>query len=72
MVAKVEAVLEHRRALVATRTLVLHHVADQIAELPTEIRDQLNPKGKIESRLRLLETIARVSVSRKLERPGRV
>ena len=49
--------LEHRRALVAARTLGLHHVGDQIAKLPTEIRDQLNSKGKIESRLRRLEGI---------------
>ena len=57
LIAKIEAVLEHRRALVATRTLLLHHVADQIAKLPIEIRDQLNAQGKIESRLRRLETI---------------
>ena len=41
LVAKIEAVLEHRRMLVAVRTLALHHVADQIAKLPIEIRDQL-------------------------------
>jgi len=63
LVAKIEAVLEHRRALVATRTLLLHHVADQIAKLPTEIRDQLDAKGKIESRLRRLETIDPTVVS---------
>lgn len=57
LVAKIEAVLEHRRALVATRTLLLHHVADQIAKLPISIRDQLNLKGKTESRLRRLETV---------------
>ena len=38
--AKIEAVLEHRRALVAARTLGLHHVGDQIAKLPTEKRNQ--------------------------------
>ena len=54
-VAKIEAVLEHRRMLVAIRTLALHHVQDQIAKLPTEIRDQLCATGKIESRLRRLE-----------------
>ena len=53
LVAKIEAVLEHRRALVAARTLGLHHVGDPIAKLPTEIRDQLTTSGKIESRLRL-------------------
>ena len=63
LVAKIEAVLEHRRALVATRTLMLHHVADQIAKLPTDIRDQLDSKGKIESRLRRLATIDTTSVS---------
>ena len=57
LVAKIEAVLEHRRALVAARTLGLHHVGDQIAKLPTEIRDQLTSDGKIESRLRRLEHI---------------
>ena len=57
LVAKIEAVLEHRRALVAARTLGLHHVGDQIAKLPTEIRDQLTSTGKIESRLRRLEGI---------------
>ena len=49
--------LEHRRALVAVRTLGLHHVGDQIAKLPTEIRDQLSTHSKIESRLRRLEHI---------------
>ena len=49
--------LEHRRALVAARTLMLHHVADQIAKLPTEIQDQLNTDGKIKSWLRRLEQI---------------
>ena len=57
LVAKIEAVLEHRRALVAARTLGLHHVADQISKLPTEIRDQLTTSGKIESRLRRLADI---------------
>ena len=56
-VAEIEAVLEHRRALVAARTLGLHHVADQISKLPTEIRDQLTTNGKIEARLRRLEHI---------------
>ncbi len=55
LVAEIEAVLEHRRALAAARTLGLHHVADQISKLPTEIRDQLTSHGKIESRLRRLE-----------------
>ena len=49
-VAEIEAVLEHRRTLVAARTLMLHHVGDQIAELPTEVRDQLTTTGKIEAR----------------------
>ena len=57
LVARIEAVLEHRRALVAARTLMLHHVGDQISKLPTEIRDQLTTDGKIESRLRRLEAI---------------
>lgn len=57
LVAKIKAVLEHRHALVAARTLLLHHAGDQIAKLPAEIRDQLTPTGKIESRLRRLETI---------------
>ncbi len=57
LVAEIEAVLEHRRALVETRTLMLHYAADQLSKLPTEIRDQLSSHGKIESRLRRLETI---------------
>ncbi len=56
-VAEIEAVLEHRKSLVATRTLMLHHVGDQITKLPTQIRDQLTNTGKIESRLRRLEHI---------------
>jgi transposase len=57
LVAKIEAVLEHRRMLVTVRTLVLHHVQDQITKLPVEIRDQLTTTGKIEGRLRRLEQI---------------
>lgn len=57
VVAEIEAVLEHRRALVAARTLMLHHIADQITKLPTQIRDQLTAKGKVEARLRRLEDI---------------
>ncbi|MCY4516340.1 MAG: transposase [Acidimicrobiaceae bacterium] len=56
-VAEIEAVLEHRRTLVAARTLMLHHVGDQISKLPTEVRDQLTTTGKIESRLRRLEGV---------------
>ena len=63
LVAKIEAVLEHRRAVVAARTLLLHHVGDQIAKLPTEIRDQLQPTGKIESRLRRLAKIDQTETS---------
>ena len=63
LVAKIEAVLEHRRMLVEVRTLVLHHVQDQISKLPTEIRDQLSATGKIESRLRRLEPIDTTTVS---------
>lgn len=57
LVAKIEAVLEHRKALVANRTLMLHHVGDQIAKLPTALRDQLTATGKIEGRLRRLESV---------------
>lgn len=57
LVAKIEAVLEHRRALVETRTLMLHFAQDQITKLPTQIRDQLTTNGKTESRLRRLEHI---------------
>jgi transposase len=63
LVAKIEAVLEHRRALVEARTLMLHYAQDQLAKLPTEIRDQLPTTGKIESRLRKLETIDTTVVS---------
>ena len=52
LVAETEAVLEHRRALISARTLMLHHAADQIAKLPTEVRDQLSADGEIEGRLR--------------------
>ncbi|MGZ5384638.1 MAG: transposase [Acidimicrobiia bacterium] len=55
--------LEHRRALVETRTLMLHFAADQISKLPAEIRHQLPTTGKIESRLRKLETIDTSCVS---------
>ena len=51
LVAKIEAVLEHRRMLVHVRTLGLHHIADQLAKLPTEIRDRLGTHGKIDARL---------------------
>jgi transposase len=58
LVAKIEAVLEHRRALVAARTLMLHYVADQISKLPTEVREQLTSHGgKIEAQLRRLAEI---------------
>jgi transposase len=57
LVAKIEAVLEHRRALVEARTLMLHYAQDQLTKLPSEIRDQLPTTGKIESRLRKLATV---------------
>jgi len=56
-VAKIEAVLEHRRSLVATRTLMLHHVGDQLAKLPSEVRDELGTTGKLEQRLRRVASI---------------
>ena len=70
LVAKTEAVLEHLRALVAARTLLWHHVGDQIAKLPAEIGDQLNSKGKIEGRVRRLEGIAPTSTRRPPARTG--
>ncbi len=57
LAAKIEAVLEQGRALVETRTLMLHYVADQTTNFPMAIGDQLSSHGKIESRLRRLETI---------------
>ncbi len=63
LVAKIEAVLEHRRMLVDVRTLVLHHAQDQINKLPIEIRDQLTSNGKIEGRLRRLAQIDLAVVS---------
>jgi transposase len=51
LVAKIEAVLEHRRALVEIRTLALHYMQDELAKLPADIRDRLGSHGKIESRL---------------------
>jgi transposase len=63
LVAELEAVLEHRRALVEARTLLLHHVGDQLAKLPTDVRDHLPTSGKLEARLRKLETFAADDVS---------
>ena len=63
LVAKIEAVLEHRRMLVELRTLALHYAQDQLAKLPTEVRDQLTSHGKIESRLRRLERLDLTTVS---------
>jgi transposase len=57
LVAKIEAVLEHRRMLVDLRVLQLGHIADQLAKLPTQVRDQLPTSGKVDSRLRALATI---------------
>jgi transposase len=50
-VAKIEAVLEHRRILVETRTLTLNLIQDQLAKLPADIRDLLGSHGRVESRL---------------------
>ena len=58
LVAKIEAVLEHRRMLVQLRTLRLHYIADQLAKLPTEIRDQLDAHGKVQARLVRLGQLA--------------
>ncbi len=58
LVAKIEAVLEHRRVLVATRTLMLHHIGGQIVKLPIEIRDQLPTTGKINRRLKTIAASA--------------
>lgn len=63
LVAKIEAVVEHRRMLVTVRTLVLHYVQDQLSKLPVEIRDQLTTTGMIEGRLRQLERIDLTNVS---------
>ncbi len=57
LVAKIEAVLQPRQAPVVTRNLMLQHLGDQIAKLPTEIRDRLTSTGKIESRLRCLKNL---------------
>ena len=57
LVAKIEAVLEHRRTLVNLRTLALHHLGDQLAKLPSPVRDQICSHGKVESRLRRLEQV---------------
>lgn len=68
IVAEIEAVLEHRRVLVEARTLILHYAQDQLAKLPTEIRQLLPTQGKIESRLRFLE---RLDLSGATTRAGR-
>jgi transposase len=57
LVAKIEAVLEHRRTLVETRTQTLSYVQDQLSKLPTEVRDRLGSTGKIETRLQRLATL---------------
>jgi transposase len=57
LVAKIEAVLEHRRTLVELRTLTMHLVQDQLTKLPTEIRDRLGCHGKIEARLGRLASL---------------
>jgi transposase len=57
LVAKIEAVLEHRRMLVEIRTLTLHFVQDQLAKLPADVRDRLGSHGPIESRLRRLDKL---------------
>jgi transposase len=43
--------------LVEVRTFTLHYAQDQITKLPTEIRDQLDLRGKIEGRLRRVEQL---------------
>lgn len=57
VLAEIEAVLDHRRTMLAVRMQFLAAVADQLAKLPTAIRDQLGTHGKIEQRLRRLEHI---------------
>ena len=49
--------------LVEVRTLVLHYAQDQIAKLPTDIRDQPEATGKIEARLRRLADLDTSTVS---------
>ncbi len=44
-VAKIEAMLEHRRMLVEVRTLALHHIQYHFAKLPIEIRDRFSARG---------------------------
>jgi transposase len=63
LLAELEAVLEHRRMLVSARTLQIEYVADQISKLPTDIRDQLDLTGKVETRLRKLAGIDGSDVS---------
>lgn len=49
--------------LLAVRTFIFHHVADQIARLPTEIRYSLVQDGKVETWLRLLKHVDASTVS---------
>ena len=42
---------------------MLHHIGDQIVKLPIEVRDQVPTTGKIESRLRKLESIVTAACS---------
>lgn len=71
LVAKLEAVLEHRRILVQARTLLLHHLADQLAKLPTAIRDRLGTHGKVEARLARLAALDTETVGSTLTPAGR-
>lgn len=54
VVAEIEAVLAHRRMLVTTRTLGIHHLGAQIEKLPPVVRDRLNLARSIEARLNQL------------------
>jgi len=57
VVAEIDAVLAHRNSLVEQRKLMLAHAQDQMWHLPSELRDQVPTKGKIEQRLRALANI---------------
>ncbi len=57
VVAELRAVLDHRKALVENRKLMLAFAQDQLWKLPTELRDQVPTVGQIDQRLRHLATI---------------
>lgn len=57
VLAEVQAVLDHRKALVETRKLMLSYAQSQLWKLPAELRDQVPTTGPTDKRLRALANI---------------